>query len=300
MKKKLLIAASLTVSVMLLIQSVISVSAAVYVQDGKFKYQVNRDNSVLWAGYTSDTVDDVAVPRYYDRASVVGVANFGLENNSKIKTVDFMEAPELSKIGMYAFSGCSSLEYILVPNSITSVDVSAFRNCAALKEAVFYGNNNIVPVEAFYNCSSLEKIELSANLKSIQSNAFAGCTSLKYLVLFDTVTYIAPNAFDGDTNLTLGVYYDSYAYHYARDNSVPYKLLDGVKLGDVDKDGEITINDATFIQRYLAELENLKGIYLYAADANKDGEVDISDATTIQLSVAECPVPYPVGEVITE
>ena len=51
---------------------------------------------------------------------------------------------------------------------------------------------------------------------------------------------------------------------------------------------------------YLAELENLKGIYLYAADANKDGEVDISDATTIQLSVAECPVPYPVGEVITE
>ena len=262
MKKKLLIAASLTVSVMLLIQSVISVSAAVYVQDGKFKYQVNRDNSVLWAGYTSDTVDDVAVPRYYDRASVVGVANFGLENNSKIRTVDFMEAPELSKIGMYAFSGCSSLEYILVPNSITSVDVSAFRNCSALKEAVFYGNNNIVPVEAFYNCSSLEKIELSANLKSIQSNAFAGCTSLKYLVLFDTVTYIAPNAFDGDTNLTLGVYYDSYAYHYARDNSVPYKLLDGVKLGDVDKDGEITINDATFIQRYLAELENLKGIYL--------------------------------------
>lgn len=51
---------------------------------------------------------------------------------------------------------------------------------------------------------------------------------------------------------------------------------------------------------YLAELENLKGIYLYAADANKDGEVDISDATTIQFSVAECPVPYPVGEVITE
>ncbi|MDO4892377.1 MAG: dockerin type I repeat-containing protein, partial [Eubacteriales bacterium] len=77
-------------------------------------------------------------------------------------------------------------------------------------------------------------------------------------------------------------------------------LLDGVKLGDVDGDGDITITDATAVQRYLAELDVLDDIHLYAADANGDGDVDISDATAIQMAVAKIPTGYPIGEVITK
>lgn len=59
------------------------------------------------------------------------------------------------------------------------------------------------------------------------------------------------------------------------------------KLGDVNNDGEITIQDVTIVQRYLAEMTQLDDNAFKAADVNGDGNVDISDATTIQKYVAE-------------
>ena len=152
MKKKIIISVCFLLISVLIAASVVNASAAVYVQDGKYKYQIIDDSTVAWAGYTSDTVDDVVVPRNYDRSTVVSVANFALENNDKIRSVDFMDAPDLSKIGMYAFNGCSSIESVIVPDSITTVDVSAFRGCSSLENVEFYGNNNTIPVECFYNC----------------------------------------------------------------------------------------------------------------------------------------------------
>ena len=300
MKKLLILAASLTLIAAIIVIPIFSASAAVFVQDGKYKYQLYDDSTASLAGYISDTVDDVTVPRSYNDYTVVGVSNFALQNNSNVRTIDFMEAPDLEKIGMYAFNKCTSLESVTVPSSITYIDVSAFRECTSLSDVTFYGNNNVVPVECFYKCSSLKTVRLSARLKSIQSLAFAGCASLEYLELMDTVTYIAPNAFDGDENLTLGVWYDSYVYNFAVDNKISYILLDDVKLGDANGDGSVNINDVTTIQRYLAELETLEGIYLHAADANQDGTVDIADATAIQMYLAEYEMDYPIGEVMTQ
>ena len=126
----------------------------------------------------------------------MSVANFALENNDKIRSVDFMDAPDLSKIGMYAFNGCSSLESVIVPDSITTVDVSAFRNCTSLQNVEFYGNNNTVPVECFYNCEALKNVRLSAYLTSIKSRAFAGCTSLTSFN-FVGIEKLYPNSFKG-------------------------------------------------------------------------------------------------------
>ena len=130
--------------------------------------------------------------------------------------------------------------------------------------------------------------------------AFADCTSLEYLEIPATVSVIANSAFQNDSNLTLGVWYGSYAYTYAKQRGITYVLLDAVKLGDVDGDDVVNINDVTAIQRHLAEYEFLDGIYLYAADVNRDGDVAIDDATTLQQSLAEYEVNYPIGEVITQ
>lgn len=59
------------------------------------------------------------------------------------------------------------------------------------------------------------------------------------------------------------------------------------KPGDVDLDGQISINDVTAIQRYLAELELLSGEQLALADTNGDEVIDISDATHLQMYLAE-------------
>ncbi len=130
--------------------------------------------------------------------------------------------------------------------------------------------------------------------------AFADCTALEYIEIPKSVTSIAQSAFANDPNLTLGVWYGSYAYSYAKDNNINYVLLDGVKLGDANGDGQVNINDVTTIQRHLAQLEQIEGIYLYAAESNQSGDLDISDATTIQMYIAQYNVPYPIGEVITQ
>ena len=65
-------------------------------------------------------------------------------------------------------------------------------------------------------------------------------------------------------------------------------------LGDADKDGEVTILDATAIQRRLAELDTA-AYDETAADADEDGEVTILDATAIQRCLAELPTHEGIG-----
>ena len=64
----------------------------------------------------------------------------------------------------------------------------------------------------------------------------------------------------------------------------PFHNLAG---GDVNGDGTVNINDATDIQRHLAELTTLTDSELAAADTNGDGKVNINDATHLQRYLAE-------------
>lgn len=73
----------------------------------------------------------------------------------------------------------------------------------------------------------------------------------------------------------------------------------GRPLGDADKDNELTIMDATAIQRDQADLEKLPDDDVFAefvgavwsyslyADADGDGEITVMDATRVQYRIAE-------------
>ena len=65
-------------------------------------------------------------------------------------------------------------------------------------------------------------------------------------------------------------------------------------MGDTDGDGEISILDATVIQRYLADFEvKYPERVKKCGDINGDG-VDILDATLIQRYLAAYTIPYPI------
>lgn len=68
----------------------------------------------------------------------------------------------------------------------------------------------------------------------------------------------------------------------------------GYLVGDTDGDGEVTILDATAIQRHLAELST-KAYNEAPADADGDGSVTIVDATAIQRYLADFPNIYGIG-----
>ena len=70
-----------------------------------------------------------------------------------------------------------------------------------------------------------------------------------------------------------------------------------VTVGDVSKDGKISILDVTTIQRYLAELEHPMYIET-TGDTNSDGVVDISDATLLQMYLAEYEFESRIGQTV--
>ena len=69
-------------------------------------------------------------------------------------------------------------------------------------------------------------------------------------------------------------------------------------LGDVDDDDEVTIIDATSIQRKLANISTATFIET-ASDADEDGELTIIDATTIQRWLANLPSNNNIGKPIS-
>ena len=67
----------------------------------------------------------------------------------------------------------------------------------------------------------------------------------------------------------------------AHDHSAPQYIL-----GDANDDGEVSVVDATCIQKVLAQI-NVPSYNELAADVNGDGSVDVVDATTIQKFLAQ-------------
>ena len=69
--------------------------------------------------------------------------------------------------------------------------------------------------------------------------------------------------------------------------------------GDANGDGAVDINDATAIQRHLAQLEQLSTDQLKAADVNGDG-LDITDAAMIQMYLLQYDNSYKIGETVND
>ncbi len=69
---------------------------------------------------------------------------------------------------------------------------------------------------------------------------------------------------------------------------VPAAADEAYQKGDANMDGRVTINDATHIQRYLAEVSACDSFWeLFTADADNDGVVSINDVTTLQRELAQ-------------
>lgn len=67
--------------------------------------------------------------------------------------------------------------------------------------------------------------------------------------------------------------------------STPIKII---LYGDVNLNGEVTVNDATMLNDYIAEIttEPFSAEQIYAADVNGSGKLEIMDATDIQFYAA--------------
>ena len=255
--------------------SIPSVFAATYQISDGLKFQLET-GEVYLAGIEDDRTA-LDVPAEMNGQPVTATTMNFAKGNENIETVTFANARNISVIGSYGFYNCTSLKSAALGSYVKELYRGVFRGCTSLETVELNDNITEIPYECFYDCSSLGAVTLGRNITSIQENSFSGCT-----------------------NLTIRCYAYSYAYNFALSHNIPYVLLDGVLLGDTNADENIDVADVTQIQKFLAELAELDGIYLHAADANQDGTVDIADATALQMYIAEYDLPYPIGEVMTQ
>ncbi len=103
-------------------------------------------------------------------------------------------------IGTYAFSGCSALQSISLPNTLTSIGNRAFSS-TGLQTLTCPENLVSIGNYAFSNCNTLESIQFSDKLESIDSYAFAYCDMLTSVTFPVSLSYISNYAFGGCKSL---------------------------------------------------------------------------------------------------
>ena len=103
----------------------------------------------------------------------------------------------VTSIGSYAFSVCSGLTSVTIPNSVTSIGERAFRNCTGLTSVTISNSVKSIGESAFYGCSALTSVTIPNSVTSIGSYAFSGCTGLTSVTIPNSVTSIESYAFEG-------------------------------------------------------------------------------------------------------
>ena len=157
----------------------------------------------------------------------------------------------VTSIGDDAFSGCTSLMSIEIPNSVTSIGDYAFYNCDSLtyntKDGLKYLGNSSNPYlyladtestslttaniddnckfigsSAFWCCRSLTSVTIPNSVTSIGSSAFWCCSSLTSIEIPNSVTSIGEAPFYGCDSLT---YNTKDGLKYLGNSSNPYLYL---------------------------------------------------------------------------
>lgn len=168
-----------------------------------------------------ETVTEIGQKAFKDASSVENVTFAVNTETGKVKGVE--------KIGISAFDGCSSLQELVLPETVTEVLQGAFANEGALVKAdmsraaslkkwdkeSFKGDTALaevilptaggitaIPDGAFAGCTSLtgENLKIPKNIVTITANAFKE-SGLKKLYIPNQVTTIGASAFEACKNL---------------------------------------------------------------------------------------------------
>lgn len=102
----------------------------------------------------------------------------------------------VTKVGDYAFYGCSDVEEFKLSDSIEKIGTYAFAKLDKITSVKVAGNNTVIGENAFEDCTSLKDVELESGVITIGNNAFA-FTAITDIVLPDTVTSLSGNPFGG-------------------------------------------------------------------------------------------------------
>ena len=175
-----------------------------FVETENIDYFIQGNSAVIY----KIKVDDPSIPTSikFNGTSYNVTSIYDLGSPEILTKITIPEG--ITSIGFYAFSGCTNLREVNLPNSLYEICEGAFSS-SGITSINIPGSVNTIWDNAFASCNNLTSVTLNKGITSIMEGAFSGCTNLTSIILPTGITYMGFWVFD--SNLTI----------YAEDESCP-------------------------------------------------------------------------------
>ncbi len=141
----------------------------------------------------------VTIPTNIGGLSVTSIGEGAFSDCTNMLSVSIPDS--ITNIGEYAFVDCISLTNIVIPDSVTSLGDSVFFACSNLTTVAVGKGVTDLGKDTFIFCSGLMSVSLTNGLKTIGEGDFLQCYSLASIIISKNVTSIGTNAFENCTSL---------------------------------------------------------------------------------------------------
>ena len=180
----------------------IGVYAHEFEVDGIYYISYGSHANVTYKSYSYDAYDNeytgaVVIPaRVTYGGTTYSVTSIGERAFSYCTGLTEVTIPNsVVSIGEHAFSGCTGLTEVTIPNSVTSIGSDAFAYCTGLTEVTIPNGVTSIGDDAFWDCTGLTEITIPNSVTSIGEYAFYRCTGLTEVTIGNSVTMIGEWAF---------------------------------------------------------------------------------------------------------
>lgn len=144
----------------------------------------------------------------------------------------------LIEIGDYAFDFCTALSDIDFPSTgVSSIGAFAFEHCTALTSLSLPTTLTTIGEAAFFDCTALERVIMTESVSEIGTCAFLQCSSLKNVIVPKSAGSVGDYAFGFSVNddgteyvanddFSISVYSGSAGEKYAKSNDINFTVVD--------------------------------------------------------------------------
>ena len=128
------------------------------------------------------TEANIVIPSTYKGLPVIKIKDSGfyLSNGDTTFIKSVVIPDSVTKIGDYAFRGCTGLTNIIIPEGVTTIGERAFYECRNLSTVILSDSVQFIGEFAFWKCVRLTNLYLGSGLTDICDAAFSSCNSLNH------------------------------------------------------------------------------------------------------------------------
>ena len=135
----------------------------------------------------------INVKKYKIKEGIKAICNGAFSLCSSLQEIYIPNG--VTMIGNYAFLHCDFLREISIPKSMTNIGNRAFEGCSSLLKLSIHKGVTSIGYSAFEGCSSLRAISIPKGVTSIENDTFSDCSSLQEVSIPEGVTNIGDRAF---------------------------------------------------------------------------------------------------------